>query len=211
MNCQDVRDLLPLSVYGDLAGAERAGVEAHLAHCDACRKDLAALGGVRQMLDESPTPRAPFDASAIHHAESQRHRRAAWRWRVAALVGLAAAIAFAAVRLEVRFDNQQVAIRLGRVETVPSPDGNLSPIVARQDAGSSPDVHEQLKLLNELVHALAANLEAGDRGNREEMEKLRQEIAAIQKLDQKRWSETRRDVSALYTAQFGARNTGANP
>ena len=28
---------------------------------------------------------------------------------------------------------------------------------------------------------------------------------------QKRWSETRRDVSALYTAQFGARNSGANP
>jgi Putative zinc-finger len=212
VKCQEIRDLLPLAAYDDLAGAERAAVDSHLAQCPACRQELAAFEQMRQMLNESPAPRASIVLPAADGSEVIRQRRSIWRWRVAALIGLAAAVAFAAVRLELRFDNQQMVVRWGRFEPAPAPVETIpAPIIVQREPDASPGVREQLRVLNELVHALAANLEADDRGRREDLIKLQQELAAIRQLDEKRWSETKRDVSALYTAQFGARNSGANP
>lgn len=212
MTCQEVRDLLPLAAYDDLAGAERAAVDAHLTQCPACRQELIEFEQLRQKLNNTPSPRASIALPLLRSAEINRQRRATWRWRAAALIGLAAAATFAAVRLELRFDNQQMVVRWGHLESAPTPvEAIQAPIVVQKEADPAADVREQLRVLNELVHALAANLEAGDRGRREDLIKLRQDLAAIRQLDEKRWSETRRDVSALYTAQFGARNSGANP
>lgn len=212
MNCKHVRELLPLLTYGDLAGDERSAIEAHLSQCAACRTELAALNQVRGLLDESPTPAARADVSSMLWLDSDRQRRTARRWRLAALAALAATILLAAMRLEVRLDQRQMVIRWGKAEPAiqviqqPQP-----PVIVRPEPAASTEVAERLKVLNELVHALAANVEAGDRDRRDELERLRKEIAAMQKLEQKRWAATERDVSALYTAQFGARNSGANP
>ena len=46
MTCDEIRDLLPLHLYGDVNDAERAAVEAHLATCGECRAELAALAAV---------------------------------------------------------------------------------------------------------------------------------------------------------------------
>jgi Putative zinc-finger len=212
VNCQEARDLLPLAAYDDLAAAEHAAVNSHLAQCPACRRELAALQQVRQLLDQASVPGASIVVPASAGFELRRQRRSTWRWRAAALIGLAAAVGFAAVRLELRFDNRQVVVRWGRFEPPPARVEPVpTPIIVHRETELSAGAHEQLRVLNELVHALAANLEAGDHGRREDLIKLRQELAAIRQIEDKRWSETRRDVSALYTAQFGARNSGENP
>lgn len=211
MNCEDIRELLPLLAYGDLADDECSAVEAHLHGCQACVSELAGLRRVRQLLDESPTPPARFDRFAMRQ-EEKLPNRAARRWRMVALVGLAATILIAAARLEVRVDQRQMVVRWGRVEpAVPMADRHQPPLVVQENAAEPAEVAERLKLLHELVHALAASVEAGDSDRREELAKLRKELAVIQEFDKKRWAATERDVSALYTAQFGARNSGANP
>jgi anti-sigma factor RsiW len=211
MNCDHIRELLPLLAYGDLAGDECSAVEGHLRGCPTCRAELAGLRRVRRLLDESPTPPARFDRFS-RRQDVELPNRAARRWRIVALVGLAATILVAAMRLEVRIDQRQMVVRWGRVEpAAPMADQHRSPVIIRENAAEPTEVAERLKLLHELVHALAASVEAGDSDRREELAKLRKELAAIQEFDKKRWAATERDVSALYTAQFGARNSGANP
>ena len=212
MNCEHVRDLLPLLAYGDLAGDERSAIESHLSQCGACRAELAALAEVRRLLDESSAPAAGADLSAILPVDTRRSRRSVQRWRVAAMAALAAAIMLAALKLEVRLDGRQLVIRWGKAEPATQVvQHSQPPVIARPEPAVSTEVAERLKVLNELVHALAANIEAGDRDRRDELAKLQKELAAIQEFDKKRWAATERDVSALYTAQFGARNSGANP
>ena len=65
--------------------------------------------------------------------------------------------------------------------------------------------------MGQIVQALAAGAESTDRQRQEQLAKLREEIAAMNTQNQKRWSQTQRDVSALYTAQFGSRQNGVNP
>ncbi len=51
MSCQVIRDLLPLYVDGALSDESRALVEAHLAECEDCKRELA------RMREEIPAPR----------------------------------------------------------------------------------------------------------------------------------------------------------
>jgi anti-sigma factor RsiW len=211
MNCEHIRELLPLLAYGDLVGDEFSATEAHLRGCPTCRAEFAGLVQVRRLLDESPTPPARFDRFAGRR-DVEVPNRAARRWRMVALIGLAATILIAAVRLDIRIDQRQLVVRWGRSEPVaPVVDARPPQVIVRENPAESREIAERLKLLNELVHALAASVEAGDSDRREELAKLRKELDTIQEFDKKRWAATERDVSALYTAQFGARNSGANP
>jgi hypothetical protein len=68
MTCDDLRAILPEFWAASLSPAARAGVEAHLASCEACRTEAGALGSLWQQLgtmpEEEPSPRvqARFDA-----------------------------------------------------------------------------------------------------------------------------------------------------
>jgi hypothetical protein len=83
--------------------------------------------------------------------------------------------------------------------------------VIRSEPPADPRVEERLKTMGEILQALAASAENSDRQRQDQLAKLREEMATMRNQSQKRWTETQRDLSALYTAQFGARTSGVNP
>src|SRR5579859_6182208 len=121
MTCADYRDLLPLHLYGDLSDSDRENVDAHLAVCAACRAELAALERTRAALNSAPVPTTSVDLNWIYRNESERQRRAARRWRIAALAGLAAAVLVLISRLDIRMDLRQITVRWGPAETAIAP------------------------------------------------------------------------------------------
>jgi hypothetical protein len=209
MICADCRDLLPLHLYGDLSDADRAAVAAHVASCGACRAELDALAATRAALDAMPAPAVAVDLNRIYRFEAERQQRAARRWRVAALVGIAAAVLVLAMRLDIRADARQLTVRWGRPEPVPAPPEQV--VIVRTETVSSPDLDERLNVLTALIHALAANVETGDRERVAELVRLRGELANMRQQGDQRWTETGRSVSALYAAQFGPQTQGDKP
>lgn len=74
-----------ISAYLDsqVDGSERALVEAHLAECEECRSEMAAVAGSRTLVRELPMQEPP--ARALHPpAEVVSLRPARRRWLVAA-------------------------------------------------------------------------------------------------------------------------------
>ncbi|MFL5342473.1 MAG: anti-sigma factor family protein [Gemmataceae bacterium] len=205
MNCHDVCDRLPLHLYGDLPADEAGAVAGHLAQCAACRRELAALALVRDGLNAAPLP-ASVSVEPVYAAEARRQRRSARRWRLAALAGIAAAIALLLPRLDFRADDRQLTVRWG-----PERVTHTSTVVVKQEVVPSANFDERMARVSELIVALAGSAEAGDRERAAELAKVRQELAALRQENQRRWSETRRELDALYTAQFGSRQSGGNP
>lgn len=73
------------------AAAER--VRQHVAGCAQCRQELAALAKTSDLLTVLPTPAMPDDLWAGVAARlPERPRQAAWWWRTATGIGLAAAL-----------------------------------------------------------------------------------------------------------------------
>jgi len=101
--CREWRTLLGAYALGDLAPAERAGLEAHLDGCAQCRAEAAALGDVARLLpladparftDPAPQP-APELAERVAAAVGGEHRSK--RRRRGRRIGLALSGATAAV------------------------------------------------------------------------------------------------------------------
>jgi hypothetical protein len=98
MNCADVR----LDEYfdGELAEAERASVDGHLASCEACRAELGRSRTLEGILKSFPVGAAP-DADRFVQSVRSRSRRPApvLRWAIAAggLIAVAG-LAFFALR-----------------------------------------------------------------------------------------------------------------
>jgi hypothetical protein len=85
MNCEDLKENLPLLIYGDLSSAERAACEEHLAGCAACRERREKFEQFHQVLAQRPQPEV--SASLLAEArmaldealESEQHGwRALW-------------------------------------------------------------------------------------------------------------------------------------
>src|SRR5262245_14503358 len=118
MQCSDARPLLPLCEYGDLADAERAALDQHLAQCPACRQELAEFGNLRQQLNSLPASLPAVQVAGIYHQESARRQRLARRWRIVAVAAVAAAVVLLFTRLELHLGAQQLVIRWGNREPV---------------------------------------------------------------------------------------------
>jgi hypothetical protein len=113
-------------LYDDIEAAERSAFDAHLSGCARCRRDLAALGGVRRRLaawqPEMPQLSAlgsQQSASPEPQAPSPWYRQVpAWAQVAAALLflGVSAAIA----NLDVRSDANGLSIRTGWSKTAPA-------------------------------------------------------------------------------------------
>jgi hypothetical protein len=112
------------------------------------------------------------------------------------------------LRLEVRLEAHQVVLRWGLPPdstTVLPPSPQVKPV---GDALAAADVERRLQLMSNLIHALADDLEGRDAQQQESARRLQARLDAIQLQGSARWTETRRDIAALYTAQFGSPRKG---
>jgi anti-sigma factor RsiW len=110
-DCREWRESLGGYALGQLPGNERAGLEAHLDGCPACRAELALLEPVAQMLPHAdpdrfgPAPQPPPELGARIAAtiegerQQERRRRRRRTFGGSALGGAAAALAAAALAI----------------------------------------------------------------------------------------------------------------
>ena len=127
---------------------------------------------------------------------------------VAAILATAAVVLIVlGLNLEFRIQGHQLVVRWGnppQVEPTPVapnlavPQANL----VHSETPVSPAIHERLQLLNDLIHALAADVEARDRNQRDILNHFQKRLDNLQSESQQRWTSAERDLIALYTAQF---------
>jgi Putative zinc-finger len=201
MNCTDVRAALPALLYEDVSPQEAAALRAHLADCPDCRAEQAALQRLGTLLTTVPAPAIRVDLARLYHEDARREHQRLRRWRRAALCSFAAAavvLLALAVGLELRVDHHQVVLRWG---TPPVDFGPLDapPSLGKPGQGPAAVNSEQLRLVTELVHALADDAAARDRVNQESLALLQVRLDALQRQAQDRWNATERYVSALHT------------
>jgi len=204
MNCTEIREQLSLHLYGDLPASETAQVERHLADCAECRSEFAALGQVRLALESTPAPEVCVNPSQIFLTAVQPKSNRRWlRW--ASIGGLAASLLlFALFNLEMRIDRQQLVVRWGRsAEKVavvnPQPSKAADDILAAID--------ERIRVLQEVTHALAGDVERRDRNWNDELIRTRSQLDAVMRSTGQRIGEAQRDVDALYAAHFKSKVT----
>lgn len=110
------KDCLVEYLYDETAPADRATVEAHLAECPACRREVEALREVRGALARWPTPILATGFRIV--ADEPPVRRAWWAWGspavpLAAAAVLVLAAAAAVANLEIRYGPDGVVVRTG--------------------------------------------------------------------------------------------------
>jgi hypothetical protein len=119
----DQKDRLVGYLYDEVTDEERHAVEAHLATCAGCRREVDDLRGVRLHLSSWSPPEPELGFLIVR--EPARARRVWWRqpaWGVAlaAAAVLVLAAAAAVANLEVRYDAQGVTVRTGWSAPAPS-------------------------------------------------------------------------------------------
>lgn len=101
MRCEEIKEILPEYSVGALKGRKARDVERHLEICPDCRRELAALRRVGEMVESLPLERPPADIwnsiAAQIEAESQTGKETLWRrllrprlipaWATLALIG----------------------------------------------------------------------------------------------------------------------------
>jgi hypothetical protein len=215
MTCVEIRGLLPLFIYDDLASVEALAVARHLADCPTCQSEHAALAQTRAALDAEPSPIVALDALALVRAESRRQTTRLRRWRRAAItVGALAAglLLVLALRMEVHAGNGQLVVsfsasRERQVENARA----LTASGAETPGSPSPELQERLQLLQDLARALAADVANRDDRQQAALVRLRTELEGLQRYSVERWRETDRDVAALYRTAFHHPEPGENP
>jgi hypothetical protein len=212
-NCAQTRDALTDLLYGELPPAEAQAVQQHLAGCAPCRAEYAALRQVRAALDATPAPapRAEVDLPRLYREAARRQARRLRRWRRLAVAGVAVAaglLVALALRLEVRLGQHQIVLRWGappqveQLRAAPKPPETDRSVAERT---------AEMQLVKDLIHLLADDVKARDGQQKEAMLALRERVEALRVLVDERYAATERDVSALYTAQFGPREKGDRP
>ncbi len=210
--CAQAREALAGLLYGELSPADAEAVHKHLAGCPPCRAELAALRHVQTVLDAAPAPEASVDLPRLYREAAHREGRRLRRWRRVAVATLAAAAVLLAVfglGLEVRVEKHQVVLRWGSPARPEPPEPAPNPAAERPP--TPPAADGELQLVKDLIHLLAADLHAQDRKHKQALRRLHERLEELRLHVDQRWDATERDVSALYTAQFGSREKGEKP
>jgi anti-sigma factor RsiW len=200
MTCTDVRAALPALLYGELPAVEADALHAHLAGCPACRAEHDALRRLGGALDAVTAPAVRVDLERLYQeaARLQARRLRCWRRAALACCGVAAVtLVVLALKLEVRVDAQQVVVRWGPppvVVPMPAP----APAAIVPPAAVPAVSPEEVRLVKQLVHALAEDVADRDRQGQQALRALEERLDALQRTDQERWNATERYVSALY-------------
>jgi hypothetical protein len=212
MNCADVRHRLADLLYGDLPPAEAALVEAHRASCLTCQKEYAALTHVRRSLDTLPAPAPRVDLSLLYTEAARRQERQVRRWRRAtlALVAAAAVLLLAlGLKLEIRLEASQLTVRWGAppqtIRQEPQPPLEVAKNIEPQ---TTPVISaEEIQRMNNLIHALAADVDSRDRRSQQEIAALQMHLDALQT----RSLQRDRMMTAFYSLQFVPHDQGEKP
>jgi anti-sigma factor RsiW len=206
MNCSDVRTHLADWLHDDLTAEQTARLERHLADCPTCRREADAVEHVCRLLDVVPAPTVQVDLPSLYREAALRQERRARRWRRSALALLGAAalllLAFG-LRLEVRVEAHQATLRWApppeREVPMPLPERRppepVLPVAQEALAAGTP---EQMLILRELIHALAADVDRRDHHLQQELVQLRELIRRTGG----RLTDTERQLAALHAAQL---------
>ena len=108
--CDDTESLVAF-VYDEVDADLGAAISAHVATCDACRAEVAALGGVRRALGQWAPPAPPLRFSLVadvQPAVAAPSRGARWQtvplWAQLAAATLVLAVSAAVANVQVRRD-----------------------------------------------------------------------------------------------------------
>jgi anti-sigma factor RsiW len=209
-NCAQTREALAGLLYGELSPAEIEAVHQHLADCPPCRAEQAALRQVQAALNAAPVPEVAVDLPRLYHEAARRAERRLRRWRRVAVGALAAAAVLIVVfglGLEVRLEQHQVVLRWGTPPRVEPP----PPKTPAEQPPVQPAAQSELQLIKDLIHLLAADVQTQEQQHQEGLRRLQRQLELLRVQLEQRSAATERDVSALYTAQFGPRDKGEKP
>jgi len=208
MNCSAIRNRLPLLLYDDLCPVETANIEKHLAACAACQREFEALQGVQQNLGLLAAPTVQIDLTRFYRRAAALQERGRRRWRRLAFATVsAAAILLGCVltlRLEARVEGHQFVLRWGSPpegqNVVAPPAQDAKPEIARtvEKLPVAAATEEQIRLLSELIHALADNVQSVERREQQDTAQLQTRLLALQHQNAQRWSALERTVESLY-------------
>jgi hypothetical protein len=206
MNCSQVRELLPVLLYGDASAADKIHLEKHVDECADCRREFVALQGVRRLLGVAAPPNVQVDLARLYRASAAQAGRRQRGWRRVALLaaGVAALVAIMAfLRFEAHFQSHQLVLRWG-----PAPTADTSPSVpapaASAAASSSMASHQaqgledEVQLLSKLIHALADDLQEQDRQHRLGASELLTRLRAIEQQSNRRYVALEKEIESLY-------------
>jgi hypothetical protein len=208
MNCASVRALLVESLGDDLPAEQRSALETHLAGCADCRRERATLAHVCRLLDATPAPVVQVDVAAIHAEAARREARRARRWRRLSVgVGLAASILLVVSvwRMELRVEGHQVTLRWGAPPPAPQPLGTDQ---RHDDRG----IEEKVKLLSDLVQALAVDVQMRDVAQQEAVARLQARLTQALNEASRSRAVSEQDISTLTQfVQTMLREKGGQP
>lgn len=156
LNCRQVKRLVVSFERGEWPAALRGAIEAHLADCQSCSRDLALMGLVREALWRTPRHRAPSDFTAsvmrrIGEVELDRSRAQAHRFPApvayrAVLIAAIVALFVSAALLYVGHQNHALPQAAFEVAAVPYGEASLV---------------EQLVMYHEQAAAYQVGVDAG--------------------------------------------------
>jgi len=212
MNCAEVRECFPELLYEEASSDQAARLNEHLHQCSACQGEFSVLQDLRRMLDVAPTPKVAINFSQLYRQAVDQRERRVRRWRRAALALVATAAGLLVVlglRLEVRLEANQLAVRWGSPPQIseatsgdrgrPAPDP--TPIIPQSSLATAEDV----QLLRKLIYALegyvenvAADVQSRDRRQQEALALIQNRLAQLRARTEQDRVQTKVDFDALY-------------
>jgi hypothetical protein len=160
-----------------------------------------------------------MDFRKLYRQAADRQRQLARRWRRLSLVAAAAAIlllCLLGLRLQVRLERDQLVVSWGQEPVVEKTPQREKPQPQPKPVAPAPVQPESsfaadLKLLRELVHVLAADVERLDGKQEQELLLLRADLARLRALADERWATTELQFTTLTQTQFGQRKEEERP
>ncbi len=221
MNCDQVQPSLAELCAGDLDPAMAAAVREHLATCRSCRAEHQALERMLHALDAVATVEAPVDLQRLYRRAADRQQGLARRWRRRCGLAAAAAVVLLVLlglRVQVRLDRDQFVVRWGQPAPAaraperpgPLPPNAVQPLPAPAPPGE-PAYAADVKVLRELVHALAAEVQRLDGRQEKEARQLREELARLAIISEGRWTTAERQFLTLLKSQMSSTKEEENP
>src|SRR5262249_42310126 len=152
------------------------------------------------------------DLAGIYQDRLARARRRSRLWQLAGGLAVAVCALLLLLRIDIRVNAQQLVLRWGQPEPVIQ-ERVIPEVVQASPSSAEPsqEVLERLRLMDELIHALADSVEVNDQKRHDDLLQLQRELAALQRRSELQFVETHQDMNALYTAQFGGRGDVSKP